>query len=119
LIIDIGPRGESTQVDSTGQASLGGGLFVNLAPGVTLPDAASLPILTAGSINAAESTFDVAFLPGLDNNKFLRVDYAGNDSFGPGGGAVNLSVADLTALLNYGQGSASLPGSPTRWQSRT
>ena len=77
-----------------GEAELGGGLFVSLT-GEFPSDAVT--VLTASSL---VGTFDVAFLPGLDN-LFMQVQYGPINGIAGGGEGVTLIVGDLFNLIGF------------------
>ena len=88
LLIDIGgttPGIDHDQLFVTGipgQAELGGGLFVDLVAAFDPQTGQTFTILTSATLIG---TFDVVFMPGLPDGRFMRVEYAPG-SPGPGGG---------------------------------
>ncbi len=110
LNIDIVQSGSAVENDLldivNGQAQLGGGLFVNLAPGTVLPSNGSpLEFLHATSIAMAHPSFDVAYLPAI-TGKIMRVVYpgspfdSGGDGAGGGGGTDSGTISLVVQPLN-------------------
>lgn len=68
--------GQYDRLIVTGNVDLGGGLVVNLAPGVEIPESGTLEIVSGARGN---SRFDVALLPTLGLDRFARVVYGDTD----------------------------------------
>jgi T5SS/PEP-CTERM-associated repeat protein len=90
------PGVSSDLVSVSGEALLGGGLFVALTEGFDPPvnSLGDLPLLLATSINGV---FDVAVMPPLSGGRFLRVQVAAPDS--EASAAVTIEVATLESLI--------------------
>ncbi|MCP3902360.1 MAG: hypothetical protein GY715_01890, partial [Planctomycetes bacterium] len=93
----------------TDVATLGGGLFVQVADGYEPAPGTAFDIVQAPALDAA---FDVAFFPGLDGDAFMQVVYPGSD--GPAGD-VTIEITTLGELFNGfdDPDSVDLPGQPT------
>lgn len=100
LRITLGKSGAS-ELNVTGTAELGGGLFVELADGADPQPEQMFDILTAGSIDPQNPTFDVAFMPGLTEGRFMKVEYGGGTATSGGDGAF-ITVDLLANLLGFG-----------------
>lgn len=89
----VGGSPVSDRLIVTGQATLAGGLLIERDPSYATPTLGdSFEVLEAAS---RVGQFDVAFLPSLSSDQYLRVDYPEND------GRVTLSVQSLTELLAF------------------
>jgi T5SS/PEP-CTERM-associated repeat protein len=98
--------GEYDQLIVTGEARLGGGLFVSLADTYQPQADDSFDFLQTGLINPIYPTFDVAFTTGLPTGKLVAVDYgAGGTALN---GQVNLVVLDLNDIIDFGDPASSL-----------
>jgi hypothetical protein len=95
-------------VSVQGQASLGGGLFVRIPQGDP-GNFTNVPILTAGLLDPARPAFDVAYLPALPDNRFIRVNTVGALA----GAVISLSTDTLAGILGFGgANSAFVAGQP-------
>jgi len=113
LRVGIGSGGASS-LHVTGTAELGGGLFVDLAPDADPSLGQSFQALTAGSIDPQFDRFDVAFMPGLTDGRFMRVCYGPACGAAAGSGGVTITVEELSVLLGFGDPeSFDLEGLPT------
>jgi T5SS/PEP-CTERM-associated repeat protein len=96
--------GQFDRLVVTGSAELGGGLQVTFAPGVSIPDGQLLrlidPLQTIGA-------FDVAYVPLLSEQRFVRVRYGLED------GGVSVDTAPLQLAYDPSSGqSQGLLGTP-------
>lgn len=89
------PGSQYDVLDVNGEADLGGGLFVQLADGFEPQAGQTFDILNASSIIGS---FDVAFMPGLTTEDFMRVDY-GFPS--PGSASATIIVESLASLFGF------------------
>ncbi len=98
LVVEIAgptPEIEHDVLQVSGVADLGGGLFVKVtAPFEPGPDQ-SFTFLNATAITGA---FDVAFMPGLESDRFMRVLYAGAPA---GSQSASIVVDDLASLFGF------------------
>ncbi len=107
LLVEAGgfaPGLDFDQLLVTGAAELGGGLYVELINSFV----PSQPSLSLELVRAAQrtGTFDVAVLPPLPNNRFLRVSYSAT--------SVLLGLGELDGMINFpGSQNFSVPGAPT------
>lgn len=100
LIVEIAglvPELEHDVLQVTGTAVLGGGLFVTLLPPFQPGPGDVFHVLQAASIDGA---FDVAFMPGLAEGRFLRLGYGAGAALGTQ--AATVSVEDLQTLFGFG-----------------
>lgn len=101
LLIEVAKRGTSVVHDKlvvNGHATLGGGLFVTVPEGDP-GNFSNLPIVTATTLDVDRNNFDVAFMPGLPNGRFVKVDTPAQLG---GGGTISISTADLSSLFGFG-----------------
>jgi len=89
LAVDLTDGSEWSRLDVTGVAALAGALRVEAGPEFDPAVGERFEVLTAASLEG--SRFDVAFLPGLDRGRFLRVEYQDGGGL-RGGGSVTLVV---------------------------
>ncbi len=96
LFLDLGgttPGVDQDQLVVTGEAQLGGGLFISLTGPFEPQLDDTFSILQAASI---ASPFDVVFAPGLPGGRFMRLAYG----LGPSGSAT-VVVDDLESLFTF------------------
>jgi T5SS/PEP-CTERM-associated repeat protein len=86
------------RIEVNGPASLGGGLFVTLPEGDP-GDFSGLPIFTASGFVGGADNFDIAFMPGLSDGRFVKLDAAASLA---GGEALTISTSNLASLLGFG-----------------
>jgi len=89
LAVDLTDGSEWSRLDVTGAAELAGALRVEAGPEFDPAVGERFEVLTAASLEG--SRFDVAFLPGLDRGRFLRVEYQDGGGL-RGSGSVTLVV---------------------------
>lgn len=109
--LDGAPRGGrvSANIGSLaigGQAELGGSLLVHGNPGMLPLHSVVTPLTAAGGVVGG---FDVAFLPGFPDTRFLRVGSAQTDI----GASVTLTVEQFGFPLNIHSGNTTAPGLPS------
>ncbi len=126
LHVRVGADG-SDRLHVTGNAELGGGLFVELMDGFDPELDQQFEVLTAGSVDPQHDRFDVAFMPGLPaierQQRFMRLDYPEGGLAGGGGVAggppgsgpgVVVTVDLLGALVGFDNPfEEAVAGSPT------
>ncbi|MGP1346698.1 MAG: choice-of-anchor Q domain-containing protein, partial [Phycisphaerales bacterium] len=99
-----------------GSAQLGGGLLVELDPGFEPSNGQGFEVLSATEFDSSQSRFDVAFMPGLTEGRYMRLQYAesGAGSDGPPGSSAIVTVDLLANLLGFGDpDEVGVDGTPT------
>ncbi len=86
--------GQFDRLIVTGDVDLGGGLVVNLAPDVVLPESGVLEIVSGARGN---TRFDVALLPTIGLDRFARVIYGNADE------PIAIGVQPIQAPFNPGE----------------
>jgi T5SS/PEP-CTERM-associated repeat protein len=86
--------GQYDRLIVSGDVDLGGGLVVNLAPQVVLPESGTLQIITGARGN---TRFDVALLPTLGLDRFARVVYGDADE------PISIGVQPIQAPFSPGE----------------
>ncbi len=86
--------GQYDRLIVSGDVDLGGGLVVNLAPQVVLPESGTLEIITGARGN---TRFDVALLPTLGLDRFARVVYGDADE------PISIGVQPIQAPFSPGE----------------
>ncbi len=113
LYIDLAgttPGVDHDQLIITGQAELGGGLFVNVVAPFEPQPGQSFAFLDPGSIDPMHPTFDVAFMPGFPDDRFMQVSYGAPGVAGVGASIVVGTLTDLFGFdLPESVGIAGLP----------
>jgi len=89
------------RIEVNGPASLGGGLFVTLPEGDP-GDFTGLPIFTATSFLGGADNFDIAFMPGLPDGRFVKLDAVTTLA---GADVLSISTSNLASLLGFGDAS--------------
>jgi T5SS/PEP-CTERM-associated repeat protein len=90
----------------TGIAELGGGLFVELFDGFQPTIKDQFEVFSASSLDTMNRRFDVAFLPGLSDGLFMKVQYVGASAF--------ITVDELANLLGFSDPNlVDIQGQPT------
>jgi len=106
-----GYRGEQDLITASQGITLGGTLIIEASPGFDPASGASFELFSNAAL---QGRFSLHVLPGFADDRAYEVNYTTPGTLGPGGGAVELSVTTVGALLGLQPGPpAAVAGLPS------